>query len=56
MIEGVPFTGPFQLTARIDADGNATGDADDLPATAGDLPGRGAEGELARPARKTSRS
>jgi cytochrome c-type biogenesis protein CcmH len=23
MMEGVPFTGPFQLTARIDADGNA---------------------------------
>ena len=23
MMEGVPFTGPFTLTARIDADGNA---------------------------------
>jgi cytochrome c-type biogenesis protein CcmH len=23
MLEGVPFAGPFQLTARVDADGNA---------------------------------
>ena len=23
MIDALPFTGPFQLTARIDADGNA---------------------------------
>ena len=23
MMQGVPFTGPFQLTARVDADGNA---------------------------------
>ena len=23
MIQGMPFTGPFQLTARVDADGNA---------------------------------
>jgi len=33
MVEGVPFQGPFQLVARIDADGNAT------TRTPGDLQG-----------------
>ena len=36
MIEGMPFTGPLQVTARLDADGNATS------RTPGDLQGAAA--------------
>ena len=34
MIEGLPFTGPFELTARVDADRNA------MTRTPGDLQGK----------------
>jgi len=37
MVEGIPFRGPFQLVARIDADGNAT------TRTPGDLQGTSVE-------------
>jgi hypothetical protein len=45
MIQGMPFTGPFQLTARIDADGNAvTRNPGDLQGTSAGRVAPGTQG------------